>query len=134
MAKASSTRLDPQFDLFKRMLTSIVHYNGKGENDEGRDRDTSGRELATFLIIASEEGSYHTIGTLMDRLNAPRSAVQRVVDRLVESGLIYKEYEENPRHVYLVRDNKSGAAFVRRLNKLLASAEHEEVYEEADAA
>jgi len=84
-------------------------------------RDLSARQLGIFLTCYLDEEA-QTVRGLAARLNLPKSAVTRAIDRLEEDELVRRATDLLDRRSVLVQRTPVGAGFLRALRQTLGDA------------
>ena len=85
-------------------------------------RDLSARQFAVMMLISDLEGGSHTVRELALRLNVPKPAITRGIDRLVELGLARRAPDPRDRRSVLVQQTRKGADLMGELRQLLRAA------------
>ena len=84
---------------------------------------SAGLSLATWRVLAAAADPGATASRMARRLGLARQSVQRVSDRLVDSGLARYEANPNHRRSPLVQLTDKGTAALKTLDRDLASWE-----------
>ena len=104
-AEFRAQQSDPRIGLLRDSLLQLVRGDG---------RDLTARQLTAFMSIYMDDPD-HSISSLADLLNIDRSAVTRIIDRLLQFGLVDREEDRENRRRTIVRRTAEGWMFFRTL-------------------
>jgi len=77
-------------------------------------RDLTARQLTTLLSVYLED-DVHSVTSVARMLNIARPGVTRILDRLVEAGLVSRSEDAQDRRRVLISRTSAGAKFVKDL-------------------
>jgi len=104
---------DRLLEVLRNTIIGMVRREG---------RDLSARQFAVMMLISDLEGGSHTVRELALRLNVPKPAITRGIDRLVELGLARRAPDPRDRRSVLVQQTRKGADLMSELRQSLRAA------------
>ena len=112
MAIARSASADRQLEMLRETFLGLVR---------GEDRDLNARQLAVFLICYRENDP-QTVRGLAHKLNVPKPAINRALDRLEKIGFLCREANPLDRRSVLAKRTAAGNSFLHALRRIMAQA------------
>ncbi len=121
---ANQSNPDELVGILRDTVVALVRRDGP---------DLSARQLGVFLTVYLEGGP-HTVRGLAAKLNVSKPAITRALDRLGELDLARRKVDPTDRRSMLVQRTLKGAAYLRDMKSIMATAEQAARKKERQAA